>query len=147
MFVPVPHYALVVPWFMQHRGQFSVLIHPNTGFEYEDHSIWASWIGQPIPLDLSIFTQGEQTNEFGRWRGDDGNPTCMGQGAVCGGASAGFNSSTTILCCESIACEPVSDGVSRCGASMYDDWHQAALPAKRFAAAPRVNDASLRGKK
>lgn len=40
-----------------------MLLHPNTGYEYEDHSIWAMWAGQPWPLDMSIFEQGTQTNE------------------------------------------------------------------------------------
>jgi hypothetical protein len=42
-----------------------MLLHPNTGYEYEDHSIWAMWAGEPWPLDMSIFEQGTQTNEFG----------------------------------------------------------------------------------
>ena len=42
-----------------------MLLHPNTGYEYEDHSIWAMWAGQPWPLDMSIFEQETQTNEFG----------------------------------------------------------------------------------
>jgi aromatic ring-cleaving dioxygenase len=35
MSVPVHYYSAVVPWFTQHRGQFSLLVHPNTGCEYE----------------------------------------------------------------------------------------------------------------
>lgn len=46
-------------------GNLSMLVHPNTGYEYEDHSIWAMWAGDPWPLDMSIFEQGTQTNEFG----------------------------------------------------------------------------------
>jgi hypothetical protein len=41
VFVPVHYLYAVMPWFVQHRGQFSLLVHPNTGCEYEDHSIWA----------------------------------------------------------------------------------------------------------
>ena len=37
IFVPVPYYALVMPWMLQHRGDFSMIVHPNTGYEYEDH--------------------------------------------------------------------------------------------------------------
>ena len=50
---------------MTNLGNLSVLLHPNTGYEYEDHSIWAMWAGQPWPLDMSIFEQETQTNEFG----------------------------------------------------------------------------------
>ena len=42
-----------------------MLVHPNTGYEYEDHSIWSMWAGQQWPLDMSIFEEGTQTNEFG----------------------------------------------------------------------------------
>ena len=52
MFVPLPYYSRVVPWFVQHRGEFSFLVHPNSGCEYEDHSIWAMWAGQPWQLGM-----------------------------------------------------------------------------------------------
>ena len=42
-----------------------MLLHPHSGYEYEDHSIWAMWTGEPWPLDMSIFEQQTQTNEFG----------------------------------------------------------------------------------
>ena len=100
MFVPVPYYQLVVPWMFQHRGNFSLIVHPNTGYEYEDHTIWAMWAGEPWPLDLTIFSQGEQTNEFGQTRGDSGNPVCLTEGAVCGDTT--FGPST--LCCFDLAC-------------------------------------------
>lgn len=38
MFVPVHYYNAVVPWFVQHRGQFNLLVHPNTGCEYEGNT-------------------------------------------------------------------------------------------------------------
>jgi hypothetical protein len=44
-----------------------MLVHPNTGYEYEDHSIWAMWAGDVWPLDMSIFDKETQTNEFGVW--------------------------------------------------------------------------------
>lgn len=64
IFIPLGYYPLITPWLMQNRGNLSMLLHPNTGYEYEDHSIWAMWSGQPWPLDMSIFEQGTQTNEF-----------------------------------------------------------------------------------
>ena len=42
-----------------------MLLHPNSGYEYEDHSIWAMWAGEQWPLDMSIFEKETQTNEFG----------------------------------------------------------------------------------
>ena len=43
-------------WFAQHRGDYTVLVHPNSGCEIEDHGIWAGWFGQSYPLDFSIFS-------------------------------------------------------------------------------------------
>lgn len=49
-------YSQVVPYFMQHRDiGYTILVHPNTGAEKNDHSEWALWGGQPWPLDLTIF--------------------------------------------------------------------------------------------
>ncbi len=51
MFVPVDYYQLVVPFMTQQYGdelttQLALLVHTNTGCEYEDHSKWALWAGQ-----------------------------------------------------------------------------------------------------
>jgi DOPA 4,5-dioxygenase len=32
-----------------------VLIHPNTGDVYKDHTELPAWLGKPWPLDLDIF--------------------------------------------------------------------------------------------
>jgi hypothetical protein len=39
---------------MQHRGNFDVLLHPNTGYERMDHLRWGIWAGKSHKLDLSI---------------------------------------------------------------------------------------------
>jgi hypothetical protein len=49
--VPVDYYQLVVPFMTQQYGdelttQLALLVHTNTGCEYEDHSKWALWAGQ-----------------------------------------------------------------------------------------------------
>ena len=41
-------YGTVVPWVMQNRGNFDVFVHPNTGFEREDHHDWGMWYGNTI---------------------------------------------------------------------------------------------------
>eukprot|EP00350_Pseudokeronopsis_sp_OXSARD2_P001470 CAMPEP_0170565852 /NCGR_PEP_ID=MMETSP0211-20121228/79454_1 /TAXON_ID=311385 /ORGANISM="Pseudokeronopsis sp., Strain OXSARD2" /LENGTH=128 /DNA_ID=CAMNT_0010886837 /DNA_START=126 /DNA_END=512 /DNA_ORIENTATION=+ len=43
-------------WIQQRRQEFSVLVHPNSGCEMEDHSDWAFWSGQAWPLDLTIMS-------------------------------------------------------------------------------------------
>ena len=104
MFVPVPYYSLVVPYMFQHRGNFSLIVYPNTGYEFEDHTLWAMWSGQPWPLDLSIFTPGQRTNEWGEFRGNPGNPVCLSKGIVCGDSV--FGPST--ICCFDLSCQPSS---------------------------------------
>lgn len=116
IFIPVPFYSLVVPWMLQHRGVFSMIVHPNTGFEYEDHSAWASWSGEAQPLDMSIFEEETQTNELGHWRGDAGNPTCMAATTACGTTLPAYNATTTVLCCPGLACS--------CGNGDGDDDEQ-----------------------
>jgi aromatic ring-cleaving dioxygenase len=37
IFVPRHYYGLIVPWLLQHRGNFSLLVHPNTGYEYGNY--------------------------------------------------------------------------------------------------------------
>lgn len=44
----------VVLWTLAHRGDLSVLIHPLTGDDYEDHAQHAMWIGTPLKLDLEF---------------------------------------------------------------------------------------------
>lgn len=101
LFTPVSYLSQVYPWFMQHHRSLSFLLHPNTGCEYEDHSIWAAWLGQPWPLNMGIFTEGQQTNEFNATRGDTGNPVCLPQHAVCGSKSQGGPQGA---CCQKLTC-------------------------------------------
>jgi len=53
-FVPPPFFAATVPWIMQNRGQFDILVHPNSGCEIEDHRDWPVWGGNKWELDLSV---------------------------------------------------------------------------------------------
>lgn len=118
IFLPVPHYGLVVPWFTQHRGPFSVLVHPNTACEYEDHSDFAVWAGQPWKLNLRVLRQGQQTSEFNQTRGNPGNPTCLAAGTVCGTAADG----PLVACCGLPCVCPSQDssGSCVCGASAVE---------------------------
>lgn len=45
----------VVAWLQAHHGTFSVLLHPETGNDLEDHRDHPVWLGQSLPLNLSIF--------------------------------------------------------------------------------------------
>jgi len=107
IFVPLSHFSVIVPWLAQHRGQFSYLVHPNTGCEYNDHSTWAFWVGQAWPIDLSIFPKGEKDAEDGHYPGDTANPTCITQNTNCG--SPEFPG-PAIPCCHGnhCSCDPVT---------------------------------------
>ena len=43
----------LLAWFMVHRGENSVMLHPLTRHEVRDHENRSMWLGNPIPLDLS----------------------------------------------------------------------------------------------
>jgi DOPA 4,5-dioxygenase len=45
----------LIPWLDEHRGGLNVLVHPVTGNALEDHTTHASWLGQAVKLNLSIF--------------------------------------------------------------------------------------------
>ena len=51
-FVPVAMYEKAVAWTVRHRGDLDVLVHPNSGCENEDHTIWAVWLGNKWELDI-----------------------------------------------------------------------------------------------
>ncbi|KAF3171938.1 hypothetical protein TWF225_009015 [Orbilia oligospora] len=53
LFTPA-QFGAFIPWLMLHRGPLSVLVHPNTGHELHDHTVGAVWLGEKLPLDVSI---------------------------------------------------------------------------------------------
>ena len=48
-------FARIVPWLMLNRGGLSVLVHPNTGDDYQDHAFNALWLGDRLTLRLDVF--------------------------------------------------------------------------------------------
>ena len=49
-------FAAFVPWLMLNRNGLSVLVHPNTDNERDDHLVNALWLGAPLPLDASMLS-------------------------------------------------------------------------------------------
>jgi len=45
----------VIPWLALNRGDLVVFVHPETGDALRDHRDRALWMGQVMPLKLSIF--------------------------------------------------------------------------------------------
>jgi len=53
-----------VSFFMQNRGQFSVLLHPLTVSEVIDHTERAFWLGQRMPLDTHVLSNDHHTAQI-----------------------------------------------------------------------------------
>jgi aromatic ring-cleaving dioxygenase len=47
--------AALVPWLMLNRDGLTVLLHPETGDDYVDHTDHAAWFGAVLPLRLEMF--------------------------------------------------------------------------------------------
>jgi len=41
-----------LPWLMLNRDGLNVLVHPQTGYSYDDHALHAVWLGDKLPLRL-----------------------------------------------------------------------------------------------
>ena len=50
----VDDFARIVPWLMLNRGELDVLVHPLAGNAYDDHTIYAMWLGDKLPLRLDV---------------------------------------------------------------------------------------------
>ncbi|KAI6713298.1 hypothetical protein PZA11_001299 [Diplocarpon coronariae] len=66
LFTPA-QFGAFIPWLVINRGPLSALVHPNTVNEngehleaYRDHTQRATWLGQPVVLDLSSFRESEK---------------------------------------------------------------------------------------
>jgi aromatic ring-cleaving dioxygenase len=51
-------FDLVVPWLMLNREGLDVLVHPLTTDAVVDHTDFAIWLGNPIPLRLHTLPHG-----------------------------------------------------------------------------------------
>lgn len=47
----------VIPWLEKNRQNLSILIHGLTGDDLADHTENASWLGDPVELNLAFFEQ------------------------------------------------------------------------------------------
>jgi DOPA 4,5-dioxygenase len=47
--------ASFMPWLMLNREGLTVLLHPDTGNSYRDHTAHAVWFGAVLPLRLDVF--------------------------------------------------------------------------------------------
>jgi DOPA 4,5-dioxygenase len=49
--------ATFLPWLMLNRDGLTVLLHPETGNDYRDHTAHAAWLGGVLPLRVEVFGQ------------------------------------------------------------------------------------------
>ena len=47
-------FAALVPWLMLNRAGLDVLVHPLAGNAYDDHTVYAMWLGDKLPLRLDV---------------------------------------------------------------------------------------------
>jgi DOPA 4,5-dioxygenase len=47
----------IVPWLMLNRAGLAVLVHPETGDDYEDHATHALWLGAKLALRLDVLKE------------------------------------------------------------------------------------------
>jgi aromatic ring-cleaving dioxygenase len=50
----VGEFARIVPWLMLNRSGLSILVHPETGDDYQDHAENALWLGDKLKLRLEV---------------------------------------------------------------------------------------------
>jgi aromatic ring-cleaving dioxygenase len=43
----------LMAWLQENRGDLSVLVHPLSGNDLDDHTTHASWLGDAVPLHLA----------------------------------------------------------------------------------------------
>jgi aromatic ring-cleaving dioxygenase len=58
---PAQLLASLVPWLMLNRDGLTILLHPETGNDYADHTDHAVWFGAILPLRLDVL-QGIETS-------------------------------------------------------------------------------------
>jgi aromatic ring-cleaving dioxygenase len=52
---PTAMLASFVPWLMLNRDGLTVLLHPETGDDFTDHTAHAAWFGAVLPLCVEVF--------------------------------------------------------------------------------------------
>jgi aromatic ring-cleaving dioxygenase len=53
--VPAGAFGEVIPWLVLNRGELTVFAHAESGDALADHTRHVLWLGESLPLDLSIF--------------------------------------------------------------------------------------------
>merc|ERR1712183_918850 len=54
IYLPPNRFADTVPWIMQNRGVFDIMVHPNSGCLYDDHIDWSLWGGEKWQINANL---------------------------------------------------------------------------------------------
>jgi aromatic ring-cleaving dioxygenase len=57
----VEDFPALVPWLMLNREELNVLVHPQTGDSVADHTLFALWLGSPLPLRVEVLRKGPRS--------------------------------------------------------------------------------------
>jgi aromatic ring-cleaving dioxygenase len=55
---PADLLAVFLPWLMLNRDGLIILVHPETGDDYRDHTAHACWLGAALPLRVEVLREG-----------------------------------------------------------------------------------------
>jgi DOPA 4,5-dioxygenase len=50
--------ASLLPWLMLNRDGLTILVHPETGNAFADHTDHAAWLGGVLPLNVEVLREG-----------------------------------------------------------------------------------------
>ena len=48
-------FAEIIPWLALNRDELTVFTHAKSGDDLADHTRYVLWLGESLPLDLSVF--------------------------------------------------------------------------------------------
>jgi len=54
----IDEFPRLVPWLMLNRGGLDILVHPLTDDSVADHTLFALWLGTPLPLRVEVLRRG-----------------------------------------------------------------------------------------
>jgi aromatic ring-cleaving dioxygenase len=57
----VEEFPGIVPWLMLNRQELDILVHPLTDDAVADHTLFALWLGTPLPLRVDVLRRGRRT--------------------------------------------------------------------------------------
>ncbi len=55
--IPASAIGTFLPWLMLNRDGLTILLHPESGDDYADHTAHAAWFGEVLPLRLDVFEE------------------------------------------------------------------------------------------